>query len=77
MTGLERAVLILGGQTATGRILDVDQRTVWDWLNLEGKSRKKGDPPAQYVRALVKATANAVGAHELRPDIFPPPKETA
>lgn len=48
-TPLERAVEILGGQAATGRLLEVSQGLVWQWLN--------GRPlPARYCPAIEKHT---------------------
>lgn len=63
-TPLERAVAILGGQAATGRLLDVSQGLVWQWLN--------GRPlPARFCPALEKATAakgERITCEELLPD---------
>ncbi|MCZ8310922.1 MAG: YdaS family helix-turn-helix protein [Magnetospirillum sp.] len=61
---LERAVQKLGGQSATARALNVSQASVWYWL-------KHGKVSAEYTPRLAQLAGLA--AHELRPDIFPPP----
>lgn len=66
---LERAILILGGQSATARALDTRQSTVAYWL-------KSGRAAADKVARMSELTG--IPPHELRPDIFPAPgKERA
>lgn len=71
MTDFNRAVLLVGGQTAMANLLSeitgkkVSQFNIYYWLN----SAKSG-VPAQYCRAIEAITNGAVTAEELRPDIF-------
>lgn len=62
---LETAVEIAGGQTALGRLIDEDQKTIWAWLN------KTKRVPAEAVIPIEKAVEGQVTRHELRPDIYP------
>lgn len=63
-TPLERAVTTLGGQAATGRLLEVSQGLVWQWLN--------GRPlPARFCPTIEQQTAlrgKPVTCEELLPD---------
>ena len=62
---LERAIEIVGSQSALARICDVKQGHVWAWLN------KTGRCPAKHVLAVEEATAGEITRHQLRPDIYP------
>ena len=62
---LEAAIEIAGGQTALGRLIDEDQRTIWSWLNVTKKT------PAEKVLDIEKAVEGQVTRHELRSDIYP------
>lgn len=66
---LERAVRIVGGQTALAQILGKSQSHVWYWLN------KGGRVPAEHAVIIEAATKGEVTRHQLRPDVFP--KESA
>lgn len=66
---LQRAVAIVGGQTALARILStidrpVMQGHVWSWLH-----RTKLAPP-EFCISIENATNGVVTRYDLRPDIF-------
>jgi DNA-binding transcriptional regulator YdaS (Cro superfamily) len=67
VVALNRAIEVLGGQSALARACGVKQGHVWHWLN---KSRKV---PGDYVLTIEAATNGAVTRYELRPDIFGKP----
>ena len=62
---LEAAIKIAGGQSALGRLINKDQRTIWAWLN------KTGRVPAEEVLSLEKALEGKITRHEFRADIYP------
>lgn len=62
-TPLASAVRLIGGQSATARLLSVDQSTVHEWLR-SGRAL-----PAEHVLTVEKATG--ISRHDLRPDIYP------
>ena len=64
IVALNRAIELLGGQSALARACGVKQGHVWHWLS---KSRKV---PGDYVLTIEAATNGAVSRYELRPDIF-------
>ena len=66
---LERALAILGGQAALGRVCDVSQPSVFRWIR--GKRRL----PERFV--LVVEAASGVSRHLLRPDCYPHPDGAA
>ena len=66
-----RAVDSVGGQNEMARRLGVYQSHVRYWL-----TKGKRGVPAERVLDVVKACEGHVLAHELRPDIFPPPEHT-
>lgn len=68
---LERAVKLVGGQSALAKVLGVKQGHVWYWLN--GAKRI----PAEYCAAVEEATSGAVSKHDLRPDLFEAEKPNA
>lgn len=70
IVALNRAIEVLGGQSALARACGVKQGHVWHWLN---KSRKV---PGDYVLTIEAATNGAVTRYELRPDIFGKPDST-
>lgn len=63
VAALDRAVRIIGGQTATAKLLGLSQTAVWKWINL---SRPL---PAEHVLKVEAATG--ISRHDLRPDIYP------
>ena len=67
---LQRAVEILGGQSALARACGVTQGHVWYWL------RKGKQVPAEHVLDIERATSGEVTRYELRPDIYPPPEKS-
>ena len=50
------------------------QGHVSNWIHLE---RKSPVPPGEYVMAMVSATEGEITAHELRPDLYPAPDQSA
>jgi len=75
---LQKAVQIAGGQVALAAGirsempgLKVSQAHIWKWLN-----RVQAEvPPAEYVIAIAKTVDFEVTPHELRPDIYPHPRD--
>ena len=65
MEGLEKAIALLGGQSALGRALGIKQQLVWNWLN---RTRKV---PAEYAIPIEKATDGRISRHQIRPDLYP------
>ena len=70
-SSLERAVALVGSQSALARALGKQPGHVWWWL------RRSGRAPAEYVIAIESATNGRVTRHELRPDIYPTPDGVA
>lgn len=64
LTALQRAVKLVGGQSALARAVKVRQGHVWSWLN-----RSKRVPP-EYAMKVEAATGGKVSKHELRPDLY-------
>lgn len=58
-----RAIQIVGGQSALGRLIGRPQSTVWEWVD------RKKPLPAEFVLTIEAATG--ISRHELRPDIYP------
>lgn len=67
---LEKAVAIIGGQKATSLAINTSQPTIWKWLN----STKEG-LAAEFVLPLSQAVDWQVTPHDLRPDLYPHPKD--
>ena len=63
---LEKAVRLVGGQTALAKAVAVKQGHVWWWLNKSGKA------PAEKCIDIERATGGAVRREDLRPDLYPP-----
>ncbi|OYW03315.1 MAG: hypothetical protein B7X11_03380 [Acidobacteria bacterium 37-65-4] len=63
---LQRAIEILGGQSALARACNVKQAHVWNWLHRAKKV------PAEQVITIETATKGLVTRSDLRPDIYPP-----
>lgn len=63
LEALEKAVEIVGGQSAMARLCGVTQPTVWYWLNCAKCL------PAGHVLHVEASTG--VSRHLLRPDIYP------
>lgn len=61
---LERAVEIVGSQSALARILGVGRSRVNNWLNRDLAI------PAEFAVPIERATLGKVKRHELRPDVF-------
>lgn len=58
-----RAIVMLGGLSATARVMGVTAPAVRKWTRYR--------VPAERVLALEAATEERVTRHELRPDIYP------
>lgn len=65
-SALQRAIDLVGGQSALARALGepVKQAHVWYWLKGAGRV------PAEYCAAIERATEGKVTRHDLRPDLF-------
>ena len=62
---LERAIELVGGQSALARACGIKQGHVWAWLNKTSKC------PAEHVLSIEEATGGTVTRHQLRPDLYP------
>jgi hypothetical protein len=62
---LEKAIKVVGSQSALARSCNVSQQAVHQWI-------AAGRVPVHQVRSVVSATHGAVSANDLRPDIFLP-----
>lgn len=62
---LEKAIDLAGGQSALGRMIGKDQRTIWAWINTTQKV------PAEDVIKIESAVDGKVTRHDLRPDVYP------
>lgn len=67
-SAIEKAIQIVGGESALARAVGTSQSNVWYWAK-----RAKRGVPGEYVLAIEDATGGRVTRHELRPDIYPPP----
>ena len=65
LKSLERAIEIVGGQSALARACGLKQGHVWAWLN------KASRCPAEHVLGVEKATLGKISRHQLRPDLYP------
>lgn len=68
---LESAVGLLGGQSATARLIGVSQQSIWAALN----TRKR--VPAEWCLPIERATGGQVTRHQLRPDLYPDDRKDA
>lgn len=62
MSAIEKAVVIIGSQTALAKILGVKQAHVWNWLNIHKRA------PAKYIRRIAIATEGQVSESDLLMD---------
>lgn len=62
MTAIQRAVTIIGSQTALAQLLGVKQAHVWNWIHIHKRS------PAKYIRRISAATGGKVTESELLKD---------
>lgn len=60
---VQKAIEIVGGQTALARLCNVKQQHVWRWLNTVEKL------PAEHAIAIEHATSGQITRELLRPDI--------
>lgn len=65
IVSLKKAIKMLGGQSATARVLGVKQQAVWSWINRDQKI------PIKYVLIVETLLNKKVSRYELRPDIYP------
>jgi DNA-binding transcriptional regulator YdaS (Cro superfamily) len=68
--GVQKAVNLVGGQTALAKLVGVKQAHVWKWLRME-------KIPAERAIEIERATGGRVTRQELRPDIFDAPQHQA
>ena len=68
---LEKAIKIVGSQTALAEACGVKQQHVSYWLH-EAKRI-----PAEQVLSIERATGHQVSRHDLRPDIYPKEADNA
>lgn len=61
---IHRAIRLLGGPSAAGRVFNVTHEAVRKWL--DGRSRLSGERCVE----IEAATGGAVSRYDLRPDIF-------
>lgn len=61
---IEKAVRVVGGQSALARALRITPQAVQQWC-------ATGIVPAKRVLNIERATDGKVTRHELRPDIYP------
>lgn len=64
MSGLRKAINILGSQASLASAIGTTQQTVSNWL-------KSGFVSARFVIPIETATQKRVTRHELRPDLYP------
>lgn len=62
---LEKAIAIVGSQTALATACGIKQAHIWNWLNRDKRV------PAEYVIPICKATKFKVTPHQMRSDIYP------
>lgn len=70
LTALDLAIRICGNQRALARKLRISPPSVSEW-------RRRGRVPAERCAEIEAATAGQVTRHDLRPDLFDPPADTA
>ncbi len=63
---LQKAIDLLGSQTALARAIGTKQQTVWTWLNVSKRV------PAEACAKIEYVTSGAVTRSDLRPDLWPP-----
>ncbi len=69
MLAIKKAVALIGGQTETGKLLNVQQQTVSKWIH---RSRQA---PAKYIPQISALTHNEVTVEQLLADHQKPPQE--
>jgi DNA-binding transcriptional regulator YdaS (Cro superfamily) len=62
---LQKAIDLVGSQTALAEAIGVHQTTVWFWLH-----ESKQGVPGHHCAAIEAITDGAVTAEQLRPDVF-------
>jgi len=64
MNGIDKAIALMGGQTALARYCGVQPQAVQQW-------KCRGAVPAKRVLQIEAATGGAVSRTMLRPDLYP------
>lgn len=70
MKALNKAISILGSATALANALNIRQSAVSNWI-------ARGAVSSNKCLLIEQITNGEVKCHELRPDIFPKPKQAA
>lgn len=70
MTPIERAVEVMGSQSALAKAINKTPAEISQWVN------GRRPIPATICRAIEKAVSGAVTVNELRPDVFGEPQRT-
>ena len=71
MQALDRAIQIIGSQSALADALNIKSPSISEW-------RARQRVPVERCVQIERATNGAVSRHDLRPDIFgPPPAATS
>ncbi len=60
-SALQKAIKIVGGQSALGRKLKIHRQAVAQWVKV----------PVRHVLTIEAATGTQVTRYDLRPDIYP------
>jgi len=63
MSGIEKAIAIVGSQKALAEKIGVSQQAVGKWV-------ASGEVPLKRLAAIERATDNKVTRYDLRPDFF-------
>lgn len=69
MSPIEKAVKIVGSQTALAKHFQIEPQAVQQWIS-------SGRVPTKRVLGIEQLTNGEVSRHELRPDIYPEEKHT-
>jgi DNA-binding transcriptional regulator YdaS (Cro superfamily) len=69
MSPIEKAVKIIGSQTALAKHFEIEPQAVQQWIS-------SGRVPTKRVLGIEALTNGEVSRHELRPDIYPEDKNT-
>lgn len=62
MLAIKKAVALLGGQTETGKLLNVRQQMVSSWIHVNKQA------PAKYIKQISELTNNEVTVEQLLAD---------
>jgi DNA-binding transcriptional regulator YdaS (Cro superfamily) len=62
VSNIKKSIALIGGQTITGSLLGVPQKTVSNWVNVSGYA------PAKYIKKISKLTEGKITVEELLAD---------